>query len=109
FFCHGFLLFLFSFLYVRKNSCTSSFCVLLSTRKSRPFTGRPPSCANAGVSCCTMAPMRVRLFCSHGSTIVPCRRFLTLVAISGALMTHSHQFLYGSSMLRLGFFRTSWL
>ena len=36
---------------------------------------------------------RAMLFCIHARTTVPCRRFLALMANSGALTTHSHPFL----------------
>ena len=48
------------------------------------------------------------LFCIHADDRT-LQRFFTLVVISGALITQSQPFLYGSSITRLGFFSTSWL
>src|SRR5208283_4483978 len=92
--------------YVRKNSFASWCCTLASTWKNRPLIGRPPSCARAGVSCCSLAPRRAMLFCIQTATRLPCSRFLVLMASSGALITHSHPLLYGSSTMRLGSFST---
>src|SRR5512133_2039851 len=71
--------------YDRKNSWMSLRCDSGSRCDMIPLTGRPPSCAIAGIICCAIAVTRLTLFCSHGPTSGPCTRFFTLVAISGDL------------------------